>query len=162
MTGEHVDQEWAELATLSAAPRFGRMLERCRTVAALDDHARIDALSAMVRAEYQLADAELHPFTLSRLRAWIAINESDHELAINLARGYDTVFQSMPCAMAMRRSSIAQGVARVDLTAEEVATLFELIPSIVQQVPRVRVDSLTSRPHAAAMETRSKPLWRFW
>lgn len=164
MTGEQMDEEWRGLAALGPDERQARMAEHCRAVAALEDQQRIGALTAMVRGEYDLADPELHQFTLSRLRAWIAINQSDHELAEKLARGYDAAFQSMPGAMAMRRASIVQGVARTDLSAPEVETLFALIPSIVQQVPRVTTDSLTSRPHAPAPAagTTSKPWWRFW
>jgi len=162
MTGEQMDQEWAALSVLGAEQREARMIERCTTVAALDDDARAAALSAMVRAEYSLPPAELPPFTLSRLRAWITIERTDRDLATRLARGYDTAFQTMPADMAMRRSSVVQGVARNDLSSDEIEMLFELIPSIVQQVPRIRQDSLTSRPHQPTPEPKSKPWWRFW
>ena len=163
MTTEPSDQTWADLYALQPAERVAQMIERCRAVAAMDDAARLNASSAMVRAEYALTDEHLHEFTTSRLRAWIAIDQADREAAVSLARAYDAVFQTMPGAVAMRRASVVQGVARSELTADELATLFELIPSIVQQVPRVRQDVLsTGRDNAAALAAKSKPWWRFW
>jgi hypothetical protein len=158
MAGEAMDQEWAGLAGQAPEQREARMIEQCRAVAALDDDARVQAIAAMVRAEYALPATDLHAFTLSRLRAWIAIEHEDREIALRLARGYDTVFQTMPGEMAMRRSSVVQGVARNDLSGDEVTTLFALIPSIIQQVPRMQQDTLSAR----TAPKQSKPWWRFW
>lgn len=160
MSGEIADLEWAALADLSPEERETRMADYCRTVVALDESARIEALAAMVRAEYALDEAALPDFTRSRLRAWIAIDQVDHELATRLARGYDTVFLTLPAATAMRRASVVQGVARHHLTAEELERLFALIPSIVQQVPRLKQDVLTTTDRRA--QHAARPWWRFW
>ncbi len=158
MPGENADQEWAALAALAPDECVTRMAAHCRTVAALEEGPRVEALGAMVRAEYALPLDQLPNFTRSRLRAWIAIDRDDHDMATRLARGYDTVFQSLSAEIAMRRASVVQGVARHELDADEVQTLFALIPSIVQQVPRVKQDSLTSEQRAPT----SRPWWRFW
>jgi hypothetical protein len=162
------DQSWAELAHRDESERGQEMAARCREVAALPEEERIARLEAMVRAEYSLADEELRPFTLSRLRAWLALKDEDDEQAKLLAHGYDSVFNRLPGDMAMRRATVVQGIAREKLAIEEIEQLFELIPSLMRSVPRSRTDTVSRQAaaNAAAREAGAvaadQPWWKFW
>src|SRR5690606_32440398 len=113
----------------------------------------------MVRGEYGLTDAQLRTFTVSRLRAWLAVASNNMEGAQSLARGYDAAFDHLPADMAMRRSTTVQTVARQDLTTDEVQGLFDLIPSIVRQVPRAVPSAAHTPP---TQQQAKKPFWKFW
>jgi hypothetical protein len=156
---------WGALSGESGATQIAGMRAILDEVVALPDEARVDAIEAMVAAEYALEASVLHSFTTSRLRAWLAMSANDMEAAKKVVNGYDTAFERLPGAMAMRRATIVQTVARVEMTPEEVTGLFALIPSIVQQVPRA-VPSSMSTPAggavAAMAPAKKKPAWKFW
>lgn len=148
---------WAGLAGASEGDRGVRMRAILDEVLNLDEAERGTAVDGMVRAEYALDDAQLRPFTTDRLRTWLGIAQDDMSGAQSLARGYDAAFDKLGASLAMRRSSMVQTVARHDLTPEEVTGLFDLIPSIVRQVPR-------AIPPTRQFEKpeRKKPFWKFW
>jgi hypothetical protein len=163
------DRSWSDLAQLDASARQQQMTAVCREVAELPDDQRLERLEAMVRAEYELGEDLLRPFTLTRLKTWIEIDSDNPELAQRLARGYDAVFDKLPGAMAMRRASVVQNVARTDLSLEEVDSLFRLVPSLVRQVPRAHKESATEakgKAYSAAQRVKAegggRPWWKFW
>lgn len=157
VAGSNLAERWAGLAGDSEGDRGARMRAILDEVLDLDEAERGTAVEGMVRAEYALDDAQLRPFTTDRLRTWLAIAQDNMSGAQSLARGYDAAFDKLGASLAMRRSSMVQTVARHDLTPEEVTGLFDLIPSIVRQVPR-------AIPPTRQFEKpeRKKPFWKFW
>lgn len=158
--GAHAGMTWAGLASRSEAERVTPMCDLLRQVMSLPEDQRTEVLNGMVRAEYALDEAALHSFTASRLRAWLRLAGEDMELARLLSRDWDRVFDGMPAETAMRRATVVQTVARSELNAEEVAVLFEFIPSIVRQIPRA--PSNLSRQVADAPPEPDTPWWKFW
>ncbi len=155
------DSSWSELIALDDAARQRAMVERFRQLTALDEGARLDRLEGMARAEYALPDADLHRFTASRLRAWIELDHKDPGQAQLLASAYDQVFRRVPAELAMRRAMLVQSVARSELTAEEIAELDKMAPSLMQVVPHATTMS-GIRQREATPEPRAKPRWKFW
>lgn len=158
--GAQAGTAWAGLASRPEAERVGPMCDLLREVMSLPEDQRSAALNGMVRAEYALDEATLHSFTASRLRAWLRLAGDDMESARTLSRAWDQVFDGMPAETAMRRATVVQTVARSELNAEEVAVLFEFIPSIVRQIPRA--PSSLSQRIAEAPPERDTPWWKFW
>jgi hypothetical protein len=158
--GAQAGTAWAGLASRPEAERVGPMCDLLREVMSLPEDQCATALDGMVRAEYALDEATLHSFTASRLRAWLRLAADDMESARTLSRAWDHVFDGMPAEMAMRRATVVQTVARSELNAEEVAVLFEFIPSIVRQIPRAP-SSLSQRVEEAPPE-QDTPWWKFW
>ncbi|MDP2327106.1 MAG: hypothetical protein Q8M79_03360 [Dehalococcoidia bacterium] len=158
--GAQAGTTWAGLASRPEAERVGPMCDLLREVMSLPEDQRATALDGMVRAEYALDDATLHSFTASRLRAWLRLAGDDMESARTLSRAWDQVFDGMPAETAMRRATVVQTVARSELSSEEVAVLFEFIPSIVRQIPRA--PSSLSQRIAEAPPERDTPWWKFW
>jgi len=164
--------QWSALAALDEQERLRGMREQIDSVLAMEPEARGEALNAMVRAEYELDDAALRAFTASRLRLWAEIAEQDLESAQTLARGYDAVFDTLPANLAMRRASVVQSVVRGELAPEQVEKLFEVIPSMLRQVPRTPVAQASAQPTSkkAAKKAAAKarpitartPVWKFW
>jgi hypothetical protein len=155
------DTTWSDLSSLEDAARQREMVERFRQLTGLEDTARLDKLEAMARAEYALPDADLHHFTASRLRAWIELDHTDPGQAQLLASAYDRVFQRVPAELAMRRAMLVQSVARSELSAEEVAELDKMAPTLMQAVPHATTMS-GIREREATPEQRAKPWWKFW
>jgi hypothetical protein len=159
VSGSTIADRWVALAAESDAERATKMRGILDEVLALGEVERATTVASMVQGEYGLDDAQLRPFTVSRLRTWLAIAAGNLEGAQSLARGYDAAFDKLPAAQAMRRSTIVQTVARMELTPEEVTGLFDLIPSIVRQVPRA---TQPTRHYDKPGDDKKKPFWRFW
>lgn len=160
VSGSTIADRWVALAGESEAERATKMRAILEEVLALGEAERASTVASMVQGEYSLDDAQLRPFTVSRLRTWLAIASGNMEGAQSLARGYDAAFDTLPAAQAMRRSTTVQTVARTELTPEEVTGLFDLIPSIVRQVPRAIPP--TRHYDKPADEKQKKPFWKFW
>ncbi len=155
-----IGQRWAGLASVAEGDRQTQMRAVLEEVLGLGEGERVEAIRSMVDAEYALPDDDLRPFTVSRLRTWLAIGADNMDGATSLARGYDAAFEKLPAAAAMRRSTTVQTVARTTLSAEEIQGLFALIPSIVQQIPRAVPSAHTQRKEDAP--AAKKPFWKFW
>lgn len=152
-----IGARWAGLAAVAEPDRSREMRDFLEEVIALGDSEKSAGIEQMVMAEYALPEAALRSFTVSRLRTWLAIAHDDLVGAISLARGYDAAFDKLGAAMAMRRSSLVQAVARHDLKDGELEGLFDLIPSLVRQVPR--------RPVVTRYYEKPEPkkaFWKFW
>lgn len=157
VNGSSIAERWAALAGEPEGERTAAMRQILEEVLALDDAERQTTIERMVEREYALPDDQLRPFTISRLRTWLGIANGNMEGAQTLARGYDMAFDRLGASMAMRRSTIVQTIARHDLEPDEVTGLFDLIPSIVRQVPRAVSPTPTWERPAA-----KKPFWKFW
>jgi hypothetical protein len=169
MVSETPDLNWAQLAEEDPAKREEQMAMRYREVATLADEERRAALKSMAHAEYALPDAKLHSFTVSRIRTWLAL---EPETAQVIARTYDSVMQSMPGPVAMRRVALVQTLV-LEFTAEEEARLRELVPGVFAGAPSrltglERPANAPDEPPAApasASKTdtpKKKPFWAFW
>lgn len=160
-TEMRIDQEWKALAELEAGERLGQMTERYRSLIAMSEEERLADLGAMIRAEYELADAPLREFTQSRLRSWIELASEDREGTRALGRGYDEVFATLPAQQAMRRASIVQTVVSSQMTLADTDTLFDVIPGLARQVPRqtVAVASTAKAPAEEKPAVAQRPFW---
>lgn len=159
------DTTWSGLIALAPEPRADAMRERYEQLLALPDAEMESKLEDMIVAEYTLDSASLHSFTASRLRVLIGIAAKDVERARRVAHAGDVAFSRMPGTIAMRRTEIVQTIARTELTAQEVETLRELLPTLLQQLPRLAVGPLfghaTESVPPGGNRTR-KPWWKVW
>jgi len=163
------DASWAQLSQLEPEQREQAMRARFADLAAASAPARVLEAEAMVRAEYALEDDALHPFTVSRLRAWIDLSQADPDQVQAVVAAYDHVFATLPADIAMKRASVVQTVAREQLTSDEIEALFDLIPSLVRQLPRASQDAARSAASQSRVEEARqehagsrKPFWKFW
>lgn len=159
------DTTWSGLIALAPEERTGAMRERYEQLLALSDTEMESKLEDMIVAEYALDSASLHIFTASRLRALLGIAEQDVVRARRVASAGDRVFNRMPGSIAMQRTQMVQTIARTELTAQEVELLRELLPSLLQQLPRLAASPMSERaatpvPHTGG-DSR-KPWWKIW
>jgi hypothetical protein len=160
------DATWAALIDLAPDARVQAIQDRYRQLLALSEAEMESALEAMIIAEYALDAAKLHEFTGSRMRALLGIAAGDLAQARRIAGTGDRVFTRMPGSIAMRRTEVVQSIARTELTADEVERLRELLPSLLQQLPRLST-TLRSEGGVAvepppAVERPRKPWWKVW
>lgn len=139
-----MDQSWGALAGLSAADREAKMAQRYAELASLPDDQRLAKMVAMARAEYALPYEKLREFTMSRLRAWLKLDDKVAALAIAT---YDKAMLQMSSTSAMHRVALNQTLAR-EFTEEDRERLSKLIPAgfgtFVQSVNKPR--ALTKPP----------------
>jgi len=156
---EEVDQAWAQLAETDSASREALMVARYVELAAMPEEQRRAKLRAMANAEYSLPDEKLRPFTVSRLRTWLSL---DDETAPIIAHSYDAVMLDMPASAAMKRVSLVQTLV-TEFSAEEEDRLRELVPRVFAGAPSRRT-GLAAPGSAVPMEAVSskKPWWAFW
>lgn len=132
-----VDHEWADRLLNADASAWERlMIARYVDLAAMSEDDRQRRLRSMTFAEYAFADEDLRGSTLSRLRAWLTI---DQDTAKKIAVSLDAVMAEMPGAVAWRRVALVQTMSR-EFTSRETLRLRELVPGIFGQ------DSQLARP----------------
>ena len=169
-SGVQPDASWSTLNETEPEGRIGEMRKRFEALADLDQAAREQQAEAMILAEYELDDQQLHGFTESRLRAWLAMAGDNLERTQSVANAYDRAFERVPGAIAMKRTAMVQTVARDRLTPQDIDVLFELAPRLVEHVPRASQDAVDHALEASRMATASeaakrsgrKPRWKFW
>ena len=154
------DLEWGRLSELDEATRETRMLERYAALALLPEEERRTQVRSMANAEYSLPDEKLREFTLSRMRAWIALDQEQGPL---IANSYDAVMQDMPAGIAMKRVSLVQTLV-IAFTPEEEARLRELVPRVFAGAPNRALTALERNEGSfeVAKQTRKKAWWAFW
>lgn len=160
------DATWAGLLALAPDARVQAIQDRYRQLLALPEAEMESALEEMIIAEYALDAPSLHAFTGSRMRALLGIAASDVAQARRVAGTGDHVFMRMPGSIAMRRTEVVQSIARTELTAEEVERLRELLPSLLQQLPRLSTTlrsegGIAVEPQPVVDRPR-KPWWKVW
>ena len=146
--------EWVALVDATEEARTAEMKRRYGELAGLSEEERVKQLTEMARGEYEMSEQKIHLFTKSRLLVWIDMEE---EQVKRVARSYDTAVQSLPGTLAMRRVGAVQTVAR-NFGVSQIDRLHDVIPSIVREMPRVIVSSL-STDHLSA---KKKAWWKLW
>lgn len=156
------DASWAALADLDDEQRQKAMLERFRKLEDTAEEQRLSELAAMVAAEDAMSEEGIYPFTLSQLRVWAQLAEQDLTKAQAIANGYEQVYGGLAGTLAWRRATVVQTIARLDLTADEVDGIAELVPSLMRQIPRARTNILErGADEAEALRARrAAPLWK--
>lgn len=153
------DRSWSELSDLSDDECQRKIAERCSRVAQLPEEERQAELHGMILGEYDLDEPRLLNFTRCRLHGWLAM---PREEANTIARGYDTVFNQLPGAIAMRRTAVVQTVVR-DLDPEQIEALHGIIPALTSAIPAMHHPETVAAPAAApAPAEKKKSSWRFW
>ena len=158
---QDVDVEWASLADNDdEEAREAAMAARYTELAGLEEEERRARLKSMAKGEYSLPDEKLRPFTVSRMRTWLAM---DQEKAALIAKSYDSVMLEMPAPIAMRRVALVQSLV-LDFTVEEEERLRQLVPRVFAGAPS-RLTGLARDeaqvPSLAALPPK-KPWWAFW
>ena len=146
--------EWIALVDATEEVRTAEMKRRYQELAGLSEEERVKHLVEMARGEHEMIEEKLHAFTKSRLLVWI---DMDEEQAKKVAHSYDAAVQTLPGTLAMRRVGAVQTVART-FAVSQIDRLHAVIPSIVREMPRVVVSSL-STDHLSA---KKKAWWKFW
>jgi hypothetical protein len=157
------DASWAALADLNDEQRQEAMLARFRILEDASEGDRASELAAMVAAEDAMTEDGIYPFTLSQLRAWALLSQEDLPKAQAIANGYEQVYVSLTGTAAWRRATVVQTIARLDLSAEEVDAIAELVPSLTRQIPRAHTNILeVGADEAEATRARhaTAPLWK--
>ena len=80
-----------------------------------------------------------------------------------IANGYEEIYAELAGTVAWRRATVVQTIARIDLSAEEVIGISELVPSLTRQIPRARTNILErgADEAAALRQTReNRPFWK--
>ena len=166
--GGQPDTTWSALSEAEASARVSEMRQRFEALSGLGQPAREQQAESMIRAEYALDDESLADFTESRLRSWLSFAADDLEGARDVAQAYDKAFERVPGEMAMHRAGLVHMVARDRLTPEDTDVLYELIPRLVENVPRASQEAVE---HAAEVSrltgggpaaSGGKPWWKFW
>ena len=159
MVSSDLDEEWAKLSEAETAEREAKMVARYEELAGLSEDERRARLRAMARAEYSLSDERLRPFTISRMRTWLALDE---DKAGPVAQSYDAVMQEMPATIAMRRVALVQTLVR-EFSVEDEERLRRLIPRVFAGAPsRLTGLERSESPLQTETATRKKPWWAFW
>jgi hypothetical protein len=158
------DRSWSALAHENADRRGAKMLARFRELASLSPDERLETARAMVAAEYELYEGPLLAFTASRLRAWLALSGEDGESAVAVAKLYDDVIDELPAEVAMRRATVARRMEYSWLTADEIARLRDLVPSMGRHVggPGGSLSVVNASGGDGRGSTEGRPFWKFW
>lgn len=153
-------KQWVALADAKEDARSSEMKKRYGELAGLSEEERLKQITELARAEHEMAEDKLHDFTKSRLLTWI---EMDPGQAQTVAHSYDEALKVLPGTLAMRRVGAVQTVAR-DLHPDEIEKLYNLIPSILREMPRQVVTSLaTGAEKKPRPQRRNKKKWfKLW
>ena len=93
----------------------------------------------------------------SRLRVWLAMAADDPEAVSRIARDYDSIFDSLAAATAMRRTQAEQHALRTELSHQDVRPLARVLPSIAEVLP-----ARQAAVSAQLDDRRTTPRWKFW
>ena len=156
------DASWAALADLDDERRQEAMAERFRELEKVPDEQRRTELAAMVSAENSLDDELGYDFVRSQLRVWARLAAEDLEKAKSIANGYEEIYAELTGTVAWRRATVVQTIARIDLSADEVIGISELVPSLTRQIPRARTNILERGADEAAALRRHREGLPFW
>jgi hypothetical protein len=134
------------------------MATRYTEMAAMSAEDRRTKMEAMARAEYALPDEKLRPFTVSRMRTWINL---DNDIATPIAASYNEVMLYMPATIAMKRVSLVQTLV-MEFTADEEERLRELAPGAFAGAPSRKTGLDRPQDSFAVVGDKKKPFWKFW
>lgn len=163
LTNVEPDGTWAALAELEDAERQKAMSDRFHMLEEAPADDRLRGIAAMVSAEDAMDDEAIYPFALSQLRVWAQLAREDLPKAQSIATAYDDVYGEGTGKAAWRRATVVQTIARLDLSADEVDALADLVPSLMRQIPRARTTILergADEAEAVRQRRATAPLWR--
>lgn len=153
MTTESADQhfDWTAMAALDQDGQTLAVTDAYAAIAEKDEASRRRCLQTSIETIYRMPDEQLRSMTEARLRAWIALPD---EKAAIVGNTFESVMDTMPVDIAMRRVTVVQSVA-FKLNADELEDLQKI-------VPRVLGDSPLAVPSMAMGSGSTKPWWKFW
>ena len=163
MTNVEPDATWAALAELDDEQRQKAMSDRFHMLEDAGAEERSRGVAAMIAAEDAMDDTAIYPFALSELRVWAQLAREDLPKAQSIATAYDDAYGAGTGTAAWRRATVVQTIARLDLSADDVDALADLVPSLMRQIPRARTTILErGADEADAVRARraQAPLWR--
>ena len=163
LTNQEPDATWAALGELDDTERQKAMSDRFHVLEEAPPDERRRDIGAMVSAEDAMDDESIYPFALSRLRVWAQLAREDLPKAQSIASAYDEVYAEGTGTAAWRRATVVQTIARLDLSADDIDALSDLVPSLMRQIPRARTTILErGADEAEAVRARraAAPLWR--
>jgi len=152
------DQAWGMLADVEEKERRTKMVQRYTDIAALPEEDRMSQMLMMATAEYALPDDKLRTFTISRLHAWLMLNQ---EVARRIATSYDTTMRKMPGQEAWRRVSMVQTLAREfpeGVQVQLVALIPDVFGGLKDVLSGLRIEPTTPAEHPASAK---KGWWPF-
>jgi hypothetical protein len=156
MTSVSPDEAWARLVTLPEREREAQMRARYLALATLsEEEERRTRLRRMAESEYALTDDHLRPFTLSRIRVWLDLED---ETAKRISASYDAVMAQMPGPAAMRWVAIIQTLAR-EFPLDAQAKLRALVPNVI--TTDIRPLTLGAGDYEKVSVSK-RAWWAFW
>src|SRR3990172_5105067 len=109
MSSRQSDQAWGALKGVTAEEREAKIAQRYKELVALPQEEMLGQMLAMVKSEYDLGEADLRAFTLSRLRTWLML---DRDTVRKIEICYDAAMRQMPGPADRRRVSLVQTLFR--------------------------------------------------
>ena len=110
MSDANLEETWRTLAGLGEGERRTRMRAELEALAGADAAAITAAMHAVLGVEAELAEAQQHDLTRSRLQIWA---EMDETAARRLSESVEAARETLPGGAAMRSTSAVQTVLRV-------------------------------------------------
>ncbi|MGE0598802.1 MAG: hypothetical protein AB7J35_03120 [Dehalococcoidia bacterium] len=153
MTTNSADQkfDWATIATMDQDGQNGAVTAAYAAIADQDEATRRESLSRAIESVYRMPDDQLRSMTEARLRAWLALPE---DKAAVVGNSFESVMDTMPAEIAMRRVTVVQSVA-FKLKADELEHLQHIVPRVLGDTPKVTATAAPAQP-------QSRPWWKFW
>ena len=143
--------DWQAIADLDQDGQTAAVTTAFAAIAEQDEATRNASLVRSIETVYRLPDEKLRSMTEARLRAWIALPE---DKAAVVGNTFESVMDTMPVDIAMRRVTVVQSVA-FKLTSDELAHLQHI-------VPRVLGETAVASPSMAMGTGKANPWWKFW
>lgn len=153
LDAEHESDRWEALANLPEEERIGDLRPLYESVVPLGEMERQAKIEGFIRGEYALPEEKLLAVTRARLLAWL---EMEPEAAKTVATSYDLVMRTMPGSIALRRVSAVQTIS-LGMSMEQIERLFQLIPSVLRQIPRLIRREAEMRPLTMAAPVAGTP-----
>ena len=153
MTTNSADQkfDWETMAAMNQDGQNGAVTAAYAAIADQDEATRKESLSKAIHAVYRMPDDQLRSMTEARLRAWLALPD---DKAATVGNSFESVMDTMPAEIAMRRVTVVQSVAH-KLKPDELEHLQRIVPRVLGDAPKVT-------PTAMPAESNSRPWWKFW
>lgn len=160
-----VDQQWTNLRTLDDASLVAEIRDRMVSLNQQSEDQQAASLAAVLQAEAEMDDADLHRLTAARFRAWLSMSADGVQA---YSTSLDQARARTSAAAALRTTGADQAAAR-ELSADECMRLLKLAPSFERALPvevRDMVAAVARRERADAQvgerAAARRPFWKFW
>ena len=156
------EETWVQLADLNGDEREARMLERYQGMVALPEEERISLMASNAEIVYGLSDEVLKNLTVSRLQAWLLMEQEAAQL---IATSYDTAMKKLSSSKAMRRVALVQTLAK-EFPHEDQERLVTLMPTVFGGMPTAAAKAAQaaqaqSMPQPEPVKKARKGWWPF-